>query len=269
MLLRKIDGEMNVKNCGFSAKWRHAPRLTATAVITNSRHSFSKRWHVADVKNIAGDNQTTLMVHRNSTNIACTFRFYVCLRLRDRDCCSVADGSGSCHTSAPSYFEEMTRCRHQKLHWKWPNGRSKFRNLGLFTFTRLQLTLQRRLRSWWRLPEIAQTACSRHEKQSPGWAGSIEIPQIRKFMPTISSKTSQKTFCCCERRRDWRYCAMFFSCYHSQRLLFSHLTNNFSMTLTPTEKPRYTYCSFFWEIIFSKTIDIIRQIFIFRQRAYM
>ena len=70
------------------------------------------------------------------------------LCLHDRDCCSVADGSGSCHAPAPSYFEEMARCRHQKLHWRWPvnpNGRSKFHNLGLFTFTRSQLTLQRRL----------------------------------------------------------------------------------------------------------------------------
>ena len=148
-------------------RWRHASRLTATAVITDSRHRFSKRWHVADVKNNASDNQTTLMVHQNSANIACTVRFYVCLRLRNRDCCSAADGSGSYHAPAPSYFEEMTRCRRQKFHWRWPsnaNGRSKFRNLGLFTFTRSQLTLRRRLRGWWRLPEIAQTACNRRQK---------------------------------------------------------------------------------------------------------
>ena len=103
------------------------------AVITDSRHRFSKRWHVADVKNIADDDQTTLMVHRNSANITCTIRIYVCLRLCDRDCCSAADGSGSCHAPAPSYFEEMTCCRRQILHWRWPgnpNGQSKFRNLG-------------------------------------------------------------------------------------------------------------------------------------------
>ena len=127
-------------------RWRHAPWLTPTAVITDSRYRFTKRWHVSDFKNIAGDDQTTLMVHRNSVNIACTFRFYVCLRLRDHDCCSSADDSGSSHAPAQSYFKEMTRCRCQKLHWRWPgnpNGRSKFRNLGLFTFTRSQLTLRR------------------------------------------------------------------------------------------------------------------------------
>ena len=122
-------------------RWRHAPWLMATAVITDSHHRFSKRWHVADVKNIAGDDQTILMVHWNSANFACTFRIYVCLRLCDRDCCSAAEGSGSCHAPAPSYFEEMTRCRRQILQWRWPgnpNGRSNFRNLGLLTFTRSQ-----------------------------------------------------------------------------------------------------------------------------------
>ena len=129
--------------------------------------SFLKRWHVSDVKNIAGDDQTTLMVHRNSANIACTFRFYVCLPLRVHDCCSAADGSGSCHAPALSYFEEMTSCRRQKLHWRWPGnhkGRSKFCNLGLFTFTWSQLMLRRRLRGWWRLPEIAQTERNRRQK---------------------------------------------------------------------------------------------------------
>ena len=153
------------------------------------------------------------MVHRNSTNLACTFRIYVCLRLCDRDSCSAADGIGNCHTPAPSYFEEMTRCRRQILQWRWsgnPNDRSNFRNLCLFTFTRSQLMLRRRLRGCWRLPEIAQTErcrCQKHRRRLPG---SIEIPQIRKLMPTRSSKASKKTsFCCYERRRDWRHCAPF------------------------------------------------------------
>ena len=160
-------------------RWRHAPWLTATAVITDSHHRFSKRWHVADVKNIVDDDQTTLMVYRNSTNLACTFRIYVCLRLCDCDCCSAADGSGSCLTPAPSYFEEMTCCLRQILQWRWPgnpNGRLNFRNLGLFTFTRSQLTLRWRLRGWWLLPEIAQTARCRRQKHRRRWPGSIEIP---------------------------------------------------------------------------------------------
>ena len=114
---------------------------------------FSKRWHVADVKNITGNNQATLMVDRHSANIAYSFWFYVCLRLQDRDCCSVADGNGSYYGLGPSFFEEMTCCRHHKLHWRWPgnhNGRLKFCNLHLFTFTRSKVTLC----GWWKLPEI-------------------------------------------------------------------------------------------------------------------
>ena len=132
--------------------WRHAPWLTVTAVITDSHHRFSKRRHVADVKNIAGDDQTTLMVHWNTVNIACTFRIYVCLRLCDRDCCSAADGSGSCHAPAPSISKRWHVADVKNFTGDDqpgnPNGRSKFHNLGLFTFTRLQLTLWWRLRGW-------------------------------------------------------------------------------------------------------------------------
>ena len=216
----------------------------------DSHHRFSKRWHVADVKYIAGDDQTTLMVHRNSANLACTFRIYVCLRLCDRDCCSAADYSGSCHAPAPSYFEEMTRCRRQILHWRWPgnpNDRSNFRNLGLFTFTRSQLTLRRQLRGWWRLSEIAQTADVKNGRRQNIVGDDQDRSKFRKFMPTISSKASRKTsFCCYELRRDWRHCAPF-------TFLLS-LVTAFAFTFrniisqrppTPMEKPRYTYCRVF------------------------
>ena len=156
-----------MQTSGFSAKLRNGDGGDMLHDGNGSYHelapSFSKRWHVTDVKNIAGDDQATLMVYRNSANIACTFLFYVCLRLHDRDCCSAADGNGSCHAPAPSYFNEMTCCRHKKLHWRWPgnpNSRSKLHNLRLFTFTRLQLTHQQRLHGWWRHPEMAQTARS-------------------------------------------------------------------------------------------------------------
>ena len=84
MLLRKIDGEMNVQNCGFSAKlrngnggdmlhdWRQRQLSQTRAII------FRRDVTLPTSKSIAGDDQTTLRVHRNSTNIACTFRIYVC-----------------------------------------------------------------------------------------------------------------------------------------------------------------------------------------------
>ena len=63
--------------------------------------------------------------------------------------CSTTDGNDSYHKPAPSFFEEMTRCRRQN-HCRRrpgnPNGLSKFRKyhvylplLRLFTSTRLCL----------------------------------------------------------------------------------------------------------------------------------
>ena len=43
---------------------RHAPRLLAMAFAMDSHCHFSKRCHIADVKNIPGDDQATLMVDR-------------------------------------------------------------------------------------------------------------------------------------------------------------------------------------------------------------
>ena len=197
-------------------RWRHAPWLTATAVITDSHYRFSKRWHVADIKNIAGD-QT--MVHRWSIEIPqisrVSFAFtsvYVCAIATVVPRLTVA----AVATHPHSRISRRWRCRRQILQWRWPanpNGRSNFRNLGLFTFTRSQLTLQRQLRGWWHLPEIAQTADvknGRRQKHRRRWPGSIEIPHIRKFKTTRSSKASRKTsFCCYERRRDWRHCTLF------------------------------------------------------------
>ena len=83
MVLCKIDGEINMQNCAYSANGEmktvatDAPWLTAMTVATDSHHHFSKRWHVADVKNNARDGQATLMIDQNSTNITHTFWFYI------------------------------------------------------------------------------------------------------------------------------------------------------------------------------------------------
>ena len=155
MLLRKIDGEMNVQNGGFSAILRSED---------------------------GGDMLHDWQLH-----------FYVYLHLRDRNCYSAADGNGSCHAPAPSYFEEMTCCWHQNLRWRWPdnpNGRSL--QLTLFTFTRSQVTLLRWRRDWWRLPEIAQTARSWRQKYRQERPGSIEIPQIYAY--EIKQNVSKNLF---------------------------------------------------------------------------
>ena len=66
---------MNMQNRGYSAKLQL--ETVATDAPRLPRHHFSKRCQVADIKNIAGDDQATPMVYRNSANIAYTFRFYV------------------------------------------------------------------------------------------------------------------------------------------------------------------------------------------------
>ena len=244
MLLRKIDGKMNVQNCGFLQNGDGGDMLRDWwQVITDSCYRFSKRWHVADVKNIVGDDQTTLMVHRNFANIACTFRFYVCLRLHDRDCCSATDGR--CHAPALSYFEELTCCRHQKLHWRWPgnpNGWSKLHNLGLFMFTLSQLTLRQWLRGWWRLLKIAQTARSRRQKHH---RDDQDRSKFRKY-DNLCLRDQAKPFFAAMNNVTIDSIAQFLSCYHSQRLLFSHSKNNFSMTWTHRKTEIYILYSFLY-----------------------
>ena len=181
-------------------------------------------------KNIAGNDQTTLIVHRNSAYIVCTFRFYICLRLRNRDCCSTADGSSSCHAPALSYFEELRRCRRQKLHWRWPgnpNGRSKFRNLGLFTFTWSQLTPRRRLRGWCRLPEIAQTARYRRQKHHRDDPDRSKFCKNENLCLWDHAKLLEKLlFAATNDAANWRHCALFFSvitrncfCFHIRKII--------------------------------------------------
>ena len=248
MLLSKIDGEMNVQNCELSTKlWNgdggdmhHDWRQWQLSRL--SRHRFSKRWHVSDVKNIAGDDQTTLMVHRNSANISCTFRFYVCLRLRDRGCCSAADGSGSCHAPALSYFEEMTRCRRKKLHWRLPgnsNGRSKFCKLGLFTFIRSPLTLCWRLRGWWRLPEIAQTARNRRQKHCREDQDRSKFHKYDNLCLRDKAKRLEKLLFAATITAAIDGIGHFFFLLSLATAFVFTSKNNFSTTLTPTKKPRY------------------------------
>ena len=208
-------------------------------------------------------------------NIACTFRFYVCLRLCDRDCCSAADGSCSCHAPVPSYFDEMTHCRRQKLHWRWPgnpNGRSKFCNLGLFTFTRSQLMLWRRLRGWWRLPDNAQTTRNRRQKHRRDDQDWSKFHKCENLCLRDQAKLFEKLLFAATNDAAIDGITHCFFPASTGSILFSHSKNNFSTTLTLTEKPTYTYCRVFVvDSIYSKTIDIIRQNFFsyFKQRAYV
>ena len=80
MLLRKVDGEKNVQNCGFSTKlrnWGVCDMLHDMPNDNGSCHELAPSFF-ADMtrrrrQNLAGDDQATLMVDRKST-------IYVCLR---------------------------------------------------------------------------------------------------------------------------------------------------------------------------------------------
>ena len=74
MLLRKIDGKTNVQNCGFSREME----MVATCSTTNGNchrlaPSFFDDMTRRQRQNLAGDDQATLMVDRQSA-------IYVCLR---------------------------------------------------------------------------------------------------------------------------------------------------------------------------------------------
>ena len=159
------------------------------AVVTDSRRHFSKTWHVTNVKNIARDDQATLMVDRNSANILFTFRFYACLRLRDRDWYSVADSNGRSYGLVPSFFDIKS-----------------IAGIG-----------------------PAMTRIDRNSVITKIYAYEIKQDLLKKYLFAVRMPPL------------WFHCALFFSYCNLQRLLFSPMKNNFSTTLTPTEKPRYTY----------------------------
>ena len=114
--------------------------------------------------------------------------------------CSRTDGNGSCHGPAPLFLEQKTRCHHQKHRRRWPgnpNGRSKFRNIRLLTFIRSQLTLRRRLRGWWWLPEVAQMAhsqCQKHRQRQPGNPNcSSKFCKYHVYLPLLRLFTSTRS----------------------------------------------------------------------------
>ena len=196
------------------------------------------------------------MVDRNSANIAYTFWFYVCLHIRHRDCCSVADGNGSCHELVLLFFEDLTHYRRQKHRRRWPgnpNGRPKFCKYRVYHSI---LHLLMSTRSWlllhdWRQRQLPRThavvfeemTCCRCQKHRRWWPWSIEIPHLPKFMPMRASKTTN-IFFAARAPQLWCHCTLFFSYYHWQRRLFSPTNNNFSITLTPPKTEIYVLKSF-------------------------
>ena len=155
---------------------------------------------------------------------------------------STADDNGSCHELTPSFFEEMTHCRCQKHCRRLPgnpNGWTKFRQYRAY-FPILSL----RDRDWLFAADGGfRRSLKRHvadlKKNRRQWPGSIEIPQILKFMPKRSSKTSWKTsFWCWYAAIMMPLWTVFFPtitrnglCCHLWKIIYRR----------PWPQPRYTY----------------------------
>ena len=125
---------------GMETVVTEAPLLIATVVAMNSRHRFWKRWHIADVKNIAEDDQATLIVYQNYTDIDFTSTR---LRLMLRGWRRLLE------------IAQAARNRHQKHRRGWPGNpknRSKFRNYQNLCLRDQARFLEKHLFATWRLP---------------------------------------------------------------------------------------------------------------------
>ena len=66
MQLSKTDDDMNMHNCGIARNCE----METVAVCCMTDGNSSYHGHVADIKNVAGEYQATLIVDRNSVSIA-------------------------------------------------------------------------------------------------------------------------------------------------------------------------------------------------------
>ena len=145
----------------------------------------------------------------------------------------------SCHGPTPSIYEEMTRCRCKKHHWRWPgnpNGRSKFHKY------RAYLPI---LRQWDRdWCSAASGDFQRSLKRNIANVKNItdddqvtvKIDQNAAITEIYAYKIKQglpkNIFLLLDRRHNDTI-AQGFSYYHLQRLMFSPTKNNFSTTFIP------------------------------------
>ena len=173
----------------------------------------------------------------------------------------------------------MTRCRRQRLQWRWPgnpNGRSKFCYLGLFTFTRSQLALRRRLRGWWRLPEIAQTSLKHRSNIAQTSSAMTRIDRnsanTQTYAYEIKQSVSKNFFLLLwtpPQLTELR--TVYFPAITRNGFCF-HIRKIISRRPWSPPKHRDIHIRGFFNSIYSKTIDIIRnQIFfsIFKHTAYV
>ena len=148
--------------------------------------------------------------------------------------------------AAPRHPEiaQTARLLHQTRRWRWPgnhNGRSTSA-ICLFTFARSQLTLWRRLRGWRRSFKRHVADVKNITGGGPAMTRIDRSSTItNNYAYEIKQNLSKNIFLLIGRHYydDIAHC--FFPTI-TRNDLCSHLQkNNFLTTLTPTEKPRYTY----------------------------
>ena len=150
----------------------------------------------------------------------------------------------------------------KKLHWTWPgnpNGRSKFHNLGLFTFTWSQLTLRRRLRGWWRLPDRSNGTLPM-SKTLPAMTRIYRTSTDTKiYAYEIKQSVSNNIFLMLRTTpRMTALHTVYFPAITCNGFCF-HIRTIISRRLWPPPKNRdINIVEFFVDSIYSKTIDIIR-----------
>ena len=168
----------------------------------------------------------------------------------------------------------MTCCRRKKLHWTWPgnpNGRSKFRNLGLFMFTtNAPAAAPRRMassgdRSNGTLPTLktspAMTKIDRNSANTKIYAYKIKQSVSKNFFLLL--RTTPRLTALCTVNFPAITCNGF--CFHIRKII----------SLRPWSPPKNRdvhIVEFFVDSIYRTTIDIITNnilFSIFKQRAYV
>ena len=157
------------------------------------------------------------------------------------------------------------RCRRQAHRRRWPgnpNGRSKFRNL----FAYASKIATNALAAASRLTEIVQTARCRRWKYRQRWPGAdqdlLKFHIYENICLQDQAKPLEKHLVAVWSPPLWWHCALFFSYYHSQRLLFSPMIISRRPWLSP--KNQDIHIEEFLDSIYSKNHRYYnKQIFIF------
>ena len=129
MRLRKIDGEMNMQNCGYYTKLR---KRRWQLMLQGWR-----QWQLQRTRAVVFRRDDTLSTSKHYRRWPCNPNGRLKFR-KDRaylpisrhNWRSATDGNVSCHGLALSFFEEMTRWQRQRYQRRWPRNPNIYLLLG-------------------------------------------------------------------------------------------------------------------------------------------